>query len=216
MQDAEFAAHHAISLAKRLGLPEVTPDELLLGALHALSVFGIVRLGPWTIDLEALGVPWTEPAEPAKVAYSQAVVDQIDQAARIAWLAGPVPLRATHVLATFANEESGLMGQLKQTYNIASATWRAALAELEAADAALKPAPAIASSEPAAPAPKPQTTRDYLTPEEAADALGIHVQTLRASVRSGKLPATRLAGERAIRIRREDLPSILEPFEPQT
>ena len=83
---------------------------------------------------------------------------------------------------------------LKQTYNIASATWRAALAELEAADAALKPAPAIASSEPAAPAPKPQTTRDYLTPEEAADALGIHVQTLRGYVRSGKLPAKRLAG----------------------
>ena len=91
MQDAEFAAHHAISLAKRLGLPEVTADELLLGALHALSVFGIVRLGPWTIDLEALGVPWTEPAESAKVAYSQAVVDHIDQAARIAWLAGAGP-----------------------------------------------------------------------------------------------------------------------------
>jgi excisionase family DNA binding protein len=56
--------------------------------------------------------------------------------------------------------------------------------------------------------------RDYLTPEEAAAALAIHVQTLRAYVRSGKLPALRLAGERAIRIRRGDLDKVLEPLVP--
>ena len=54
------------------------------------------------------------------------------------------------------------------------------------------------------------TGRDFLTPEEAAEALGIHVQTLRGYVRSGKLPALRLAGERAIRIRRADLEQVLE------
>src|SRR5215831_12514328 len=59
-------------------------------------------------------------------------------------------------------------------------------------------------------------SRDYLSPEEAADALGIHVQTVRAYVRSGKLPALRLAGERAIRIRRNDLEAVLEPLVPQT
>ena len=54
-----------------------------------------------------------------------------------------------------------------------------------------------------------------LTRTQAAEALGVHVQTLRAYVRSGKLPAHRLAGERAIRIRRPDLEKLLEPLLPE-
>ena len=53
-------------------------------------------------------------------------------------------------------------------------------------------------------------TQEYLTPEEAAEALSIHVQTMRAYIRSGRLPAFRLAGERAIRILRSDLEKVLE------
>jgi excisionase family DNA binding protein len=53
--------------------------------------------------------------------------------------------------------------------------------------------------------------RDYLTPEEAAEELGVHVQTMRAYIRSGRMPAFRLAGERAIRILRADLEKVLEP-----
>ena len=90
------------------------------------------------------------------------------------------------------------MGEFKQTRGITSAGWRAAVGQL-------------------APAGTPVTElsaagRDYLTAEEAAEALSIHVQTLRAYVRSGKLPAMRLAGERAIRIRRADLSKVLEPL----
>jgi excisionase family DNA binding protein len=59
---------------------------------------------------------------------------------------------------------------------------------------------------------KKESVRDYLTPEQAADALGLHAQTVRAYIRSGKLPAMRVAGERAIRIRREDLEKVLEPL----
>ena len=51
---------------------------------------------------------------------------------------------------------------------------------------------------------------------QAAEALGVHVQTLRAYVRSGRLPALRLAGERAIRIRRSDLEKVLEPVQPES
>jgi excisionase family DNA binding protein len=52
--------------------------------------------------------------------------------------------------------------------------------------------------------------REHLTPEEAAEILSIDVQTLRGHPRSGKLPALRLAGERAIRIRRSDLEKVFE------
>ena len=45
--------------------------------------------------------------------------------------------------------------------------------------------------------------------------MGIHVQTLRTYLRGGKLPAMRLAEERAIRIRRADLEKVLEPVVPE-
>jgi len=108
-----------------------------------------------------------------------------------------------HLLAAFAAEESGLAGELKRTRGISSAGWRAAVAQLA------RPAPGKQSREPAS-----RPAREYLNPEEAAEVLGVHVQTLRAYVRSGKLPAHRLAGERAIRIRRKDLEAVLERVEP--
>ena len=58
------------------------------------------------------------------------------------------------------------------------------------------------------------TDFDYVTPEQAADVLHVHVQTIRDYIRSGRLPAFRLAGERAIRIRPADLEALLEPLIP--
>jgi excisionase family DNA binding protein len=49
------------------------------------------------------------------------------------------------------------------------------------------------------------------TVDQAADFLGIHHQTLRGYIKSGKLPAYRLAGEKVLRIKREDLMTLLEP-----
>jgi len=52
-----------------------------------------------------------------------------------------------------------------------------------------------------------------LSPDEAADLLGVHTQTVRGYIRDGKLKAHRVAGERAIRIRRKDLLALLEPYD---
>lgn len=52
------------------------------------------------------------------------------------------------------------------------------------------------------------------SPEDAAEYLGVHVQTVRAWIRSGKLRANRLTGQRALRIRQSDLQSVLEPVNP--
>ncbi len=206
MRDAETAASFAISQAKRRGLAEVGSDELLLGCLQTISLYGITQLGPWTFDLEALGVDWLErPARGTRVDYSQAVVDLFDLAARIsAASAAGGAIQVDHLLAAFAGESGGLMGELKRTHGITGAAWRAAVAQLWAT------VPSAAAA-----MPPEGGASDYLTPEEAAAALNIHVQTLRAYVRSGKLPALRLAGERAIRIRRQDLETVLEPLVPQ-
>jgi len=201
--DTEAAAAFAIERALNRGLNEVTPDDLLLGCLRAVSQFGIAQIGPWAIDLEALGVEWLNlPVKSgAKVSYSDATVEIFDLAARIAKANGggapSLPIGVEHLLAAYAGRADGLMGEISRRHEITSAGWRAAVAKL-----APVTSPPVAAS-----------ANDYLSPEEAAEALGIHVQTLRGYVRSGKLPARRLAGERAIRIRRLDLEMLLEPLQ---
>jgi excisionase family DNA binding protein len=211
-----LAASYAIQIAQLQGESEVGPDHLLLGCLLALSRFGVAAIGPWTIDLDPLGVDWmradwldAQKTSTPKVAYSDSAVALFDRTARIARLDGSTELRVEHMLAAFAGEEAGLMGQLKHKFAIDSAAWRAAAARLNTTNGTQAETTRTeeAHNEPGA--------RDYLTPELAAEALDIHVQTLRAYVRSGKLPAFRLAGERSLRIRRADLHKVLEPLAPE-
>lgn len=199
MNDTDVATAFAIFAAKQRGSEEVTPDHILLGCLRAISRFGIVTLGPWSLDLEALGVDWLrQPDGPRpKVAYSREAVDLFDRAAQIATSAGETGVSVNHLLAAFATEEGGLMGELKRSHGIVSASWRAAVARLS-----------VDKTDGAESGAKPE----YLTPEEAAGTLGIHVQTMRAYIRSGRLPAFRLAGERSIRLLRADLEKVLEPL----
>jgi len=63
------------------------------------------------------------------------------------------------------------------------------------------------------PGAEPARLEKLYSPEEAADYLGVHVQTVRAWIRSGRLPASRLAGQRALRIRASALSSVLEPVD---
>jgi excisionase family DNA binding protein len=213
--DIDLAASFAIYAAKQEGVEEVTADHILLGSLRAISRFGIAAVGPWNIDLEALGVDWVQqPDGPRpKVAYSQGAVDMFDRAARIAKSGGDTAVGVTHLLAAFSGEESGLMGDLKRKHGITSATWRAAVA-LAGTDG--NPSGGNASGANGSPSrtagSEAKSARDYLTPEEAAQALGVHVQTMRAYIRSDRVPAYRLAGERAIRILRRDLEKVLEPL----
>jgi len=94
------------------------------------------------------------------------------------------------------------MGELKRAHGITSASWRAAIASLYGERNAKRDGARL------------DRERHYLTTEQAAETLGIHVQTMRAYVRSGRVPAYRLAGERAIRIRWPDLEKVLEPMVP--
>jgi excisionase family DNA binding protein len=59
-----------------------------------------------------------------------------------------------------------------------------------------------------------QPLEKLYSPEEAAEYLNIHVQTVRAWIRSGRLKARRLAGQRALRITATELQSVLEPVQP--
>ena len=213
--DIVRATREAIARAKRRGAQAVTPDDLLIGLLQTIARFGIAFIDPWTIDLEALG---EAPAEEGtsdggpKVAYAPATAALFDRAAGIARQDGASRVKLVHLLVAYAPENNGFMGQLKQTYGFSATEWRAALARwhplrpngLESGvriDAGNQHKASLEE-------------RALLSPDEAAAFLGVHTQTVRGYIRSGKLPAHRLAGERALRIRREDVLALLEPFVP--
>ncbi|MEO8541253.1 MAG: helix-turn-helix domain-containing protein [bacterium] len=61
----------------------------------------------------------------------------------------------------------------------------------------------------------PPVVQKLYSTEDAAGYLGVHIQTVRAWIRSGKLPASRLAGQKSIRIRERDLEAVLEPIDPR-
>src|SRR5205809_6185640 len=133
MNDTDLAASFAILVAKQRDAAEVTPDHLLLGCLRAISRFGIATIGPWSLDLESLGVDWVaQPDGPKpKSAYSQEAVDLFDRAASIARSSGDTNVGVYHLLAAFATEDTDLMAELKHAHGITSANWRAAIAQLD-------------------------------------------------------------------------------------
>lgn len=200
----------AIQNAKGRGDEEVSADDVLFGCLCTISRFGVARLGDVSIDLEPLGACWEQPRpeKGSKVAYSEAVVRLLDRAAQIA-RADRRPLGLEHVMAAFTNIGGGLMRSLFETYDLTSFKWRAALAAWSMGRNEARPRDVTDTD-----SSSRGTDREYLSPEEAAEWLGVHVQTIRGYIRTGKLPASRLAGERAIRISKENLERLLEPLPP--
>ncbi len=184
----------AIALAKQSQAQEVEPDHVLVASLLSISRFGIARIGPLDVDLEQLGVDWkASPTskQPKSIAYSAVTVTLLDTAASIA-RADQSQLRLAHLLAAFTAIPPT---DIWQKLGIQSAAWRTALVSFDVLP------------------PKPPATADsYLSPEQAADLLGVHHQTIRTYIRTGKLAAVRIAGERAVRIRRESLDQLMEPL----
>lgn len=216
-ESLEAVTAYAIELARRRGAGEIGADDMIAGGLLALSRFGIVEIGNAIVDLEDLGLDWCAAARTRtgpKLAYSDGAVLLFDHAARIAKqdaVGGPA-VTVEHLLVAGDWLTSDLLKDLHQRYGITSTLWRASLARRRASSAPQESSRKVRESAAAAPA-NGTVERDYLSPEEAARELGVHVQTLRAYIRSGKLPALRIAGERAIRIRRTDLSTVMEPVQ---
>jgi excisionase family DNA binding protein len=190
------ALQAAIAFAKRRRASEVEPDDILTVCLLSASRLGVARFGALAVDLEPLGIDWlTAPAPPsddAKVAYSDATVALLDVAAAIARADQAKCPRVAHLLAAFTRIPPA---PLWTRMAVGSGAWRAALAEWDQIPVEASP-----------------HSDSYLSPEQAAELLGVHHQTIRGYIRSGKLAALRIAGERAVRIRRASLDQLLEPL----
>ena len=217
MEDlVSIAIRAAIKRAKRRKSPKVTRDDLLVGLFQVIARFDIVQIGPLTIDFEELGEPLkddTGKTNKQKVAYSSDTVAVFDRAAHIARKDNSSKVELVHLLVAFAYEDSGLMAQLKEKYGISGMEWRSALSKWQPISLEkTEPSSKIGAGSKSTMEFK---EKQFFSPDEAAEFLGIHTQTIRGYIRTGKLPALRLAGERALRIQREDLLALLEPYKPE-
>lgn len=184
--------------AHDMGSPAVTLDILFLAFLRRVAKFGFFSFGPVTIDVRVVeGIVYAG----ASGEYTGRVTLADDHNRFLTRLmeelrrSGRQQLDELHFLRAFMCTEEGLpsrvFGELGVTVDQVETFAKAASSGI------------------------PGDEKLY-SPEGAAEYLDVHVQTIRSWIRSGRLPASRLAGKRALRIRASDLQSVLEPVDPGT
>lgn len=188
---------------------EVTADHLALGVLRAADPSGATVLRELGIDEGDLKRPGHAPASALRGARSRwgpQLQPIIQAAADEAWRLESRLTRSAHVLLGIVASGQGFLPGLLIGRGATLDTLRARVREVVAASP--EPSPSVVG----APAPATGTSpRELFTVDQAAEFLGIHHQTLRGYIKTGKLPAYRLAGEKVLRIKREDLMALLEP-----
>ncbi|MDX1568235.1 MAG: Clp protease N-terminal domain-containing protein, partial [Longimicrobiales bacterium] len=137
----EQAAKRAIARAKGRGAEEVTPDDLLMGALLEISRFGIAWIGERPIDVGRLSENGGFPEEAATAgsdtasgetassapAYDAGSVALLERAAGLARDDGAVNMGLGHLLAAFPDVECGLLARIFRDQGISEVQWRAEL-----------------------------------------------------------------------------------------
>lgn len=188
-------------LAESLDFAPVTPDIEFVAYLRALSRFGYFTWGPITIDVAVVedlllrthshgdGGPDHPPVAPHYLDLTREV-----------WLAvkrsGRTRADELHMLEVFMSWPDGLPRRVFGELGLTFEDVKKFHAELGGER------------------PAPRATERLYSTDEAAAYLGVHVQTVRTWIRSGRLPASRLAGQKSIRIRQSDLEAVLEPIDP--
>jgi excisionase family DNA binding protein len=195
----------AMERARARGAAWVEPDDLLAGMLLAIARFGIVDLGERVIDLSELEPGFDLP--PAELAvrprYTPAAAAVFERAARVARADGEVRLTPNHLLVVLGDHSIPTFARIAVLHGIDPTGWRRLLSCIAPPRSAVP-----ARTEPP---PAPLVGFGALVPQdEAARALGVTLNTLRAYVRAGKLTAFRVPGDHpSVRIRRDDLVALL-------
>jgi len=184
--------------AARLNSPTITVDLQFLVFLRRFSRFGFFQFGPIAIDVRLIE-DLVERALQRDGDGSPAVM-------------GDDLVRFSRVLIDQAHR-TGRRRIDELTYLLAFMRWNEGLPGRVFSELGVTPEQVerFAAQQSAAPVGVPEK---LYTPEDAAEYLGVHVQTVRSWIRSGRLRASRLAGQRALRIRASDLTSVLEPIDP--
>ena len=180
----------------RLGGDNLTVDMIFLVYLRKMARFGYFRFGPITIDVRLIeeiverevsrhGESGNSFGDDA-VRFSQELMEEVRRS-------GGRRIDELHCLLALMKVGEGLPARVFGELGVTPAQ--------------------VAGYASRGPEPTTESDRLY-SPEDAAEYLGVHVQTVRSWIRSGRLRASRLAGQRALRITATDLKSVLEPIEP--
>ena len=184
-------------LADEYGSAEATLDLFFLAYLLEASRFGFFTFGPITIDVRVVEdlvarniVRAKEEAPAGRPGYSDDALRFLRTLSQEVERSGRRRIDELHFLIAFMKTNEGVPARVFPELGI---TVEQVVTYVPNAK---------------------QTERKLYSPEEAADYLGVHVKTVRNWIRSGRLPASRLAGQRVLRIRASDLERVLEPVDP--
>lgn len=183
---------------RRLGLTNVTMDVQFLVFLRLFARFGYFSFGPVAIDVRVIEEMVERTARVGASERLTVLDDDLVQFSRV--LSQEV-------------RKSGRKRIDELHYLLALMRWGRGLPGRVFGELGVTPEDVERYARERGQEITTQPDRLY-TPEEAADYLGVHVQTVRAWIRSGRLRASRLTGQRALRIRAADLQSVLEPVDP--
>lgn len=181
------------AFTRRLGCAG-TLDVLFVCFLQRMARFGYFTLGPITIDVHLLEDLVERTAVPAPtggltddaVRFSHLLMDEVRRGGR-------ARIDELHFLLAFMRCNEGLPGRVFGELGVTPEQLERYLKRT--GGAAVEPVERL------------------MSPEEVADYLSVHVQTVRAWIRSGKLPARRVAGLRALRVRFSDVETLLQPLD---
>lgn len=183
--------------ALRLGCDRLTVDLHFLVFLRRFARFGFFQFGPIAIDLQIIeelverdlpkGIATTASLGDDVVRFSRLLMEEVRRTGRRR-------IDELVYLLTFMRWREGVPGRVFGELGVTP----------EQVEAFARNR-GIPSNEP----------EKLYSPEAAADYLGVHVQTVRAWIRTGRLRASRLAGQRSLRIRASELSSVLEPIGPE-
>jgi excisionase family DNA binding protein len=171
-----------------------TVDVLFLAFLRPLARFGYFTLGPITIDVnliedivERTKIPGDWNGAPQDfVKFSRLVMEELRRSGR-------KRVDELAYLLAFMRYGEGLPARV---FGELGVTPEQLIASLKESGAGVAP-----------------RLDQLMTPEEVADYLKVHVRTVRAWIHSGRLSARRVAGLRALRIRAEDVATLLRPLD---
>jgi excisionase family DNA binding protein len=187
-------------LARRLNQSSVSVDMHFAAFIQVASRFGYFRFGPVTIDARMIediverttpqmapGEPWRWSMDDTNARFAQTLSREVTRSGRRR-------LDELHYLLAFMRTPEGLPARVFGELGVTAEEVEAYARDL---------------GQPAASEPE-----KLYSPEEAAAYLGVHVKTVRSWIRTGRLRASRLAGQRALRIKAADLNAVLEPIDP--
>jgi excisionase family DNA binding protein len=183
--------------SERLHASSLNVDVLFACYLREMSRFGYFQFGPISIDVNLIDeiVERTTPRRPEGstapiaigddvVGFSQLVMEEVRRSGRRR-------IDEMHYLLAFMKLQQGLPARVFGELGITAAQVEEFISS----------------------GPRQSGSMERLySPEEVGQYLNVHVQTVRTWIRSGRLRARRLAGQRSLRITESDLQTVLEPL----